>query len=130
MAQNHHLPDTELEIMQVIWEKGEILSTSDVKALLEQNRPWNISALQTLLNRLIDRGFLESYKKGKNRYYRPLVGEKEYLAEENRLFLERVNRHSLTKLVASLYDSSAISEADLDELAAFIREKTGGGRNE
>lgn len=122
------LPDTELEIMKVIWEKGGTLSTSQIKALLERHRPWNVSALQTLLNRLIERGFLESHKEGKNRFYTPLVAERDYLAVENRAFLEKVNDHSLTKLVASLYDSRSISEADLDELAAFIQSKTGGGK--
>ena len=74
------------------------------------------------------RGFLESHKEGKNRFYRPLVEEKDYLAVENRLFLEKMNNRSLTKLVASLYESRSVSEKDLDELAAFIREKTGGGQ--
>ena len=68
----------------------------------------------------------ESYKEGKNRFYTPLVAEKEYLAVENKAFLEKVNNHSVTKLVASLYDSHSITEEDLDELAAFIRSKTGG----
>ena len=126
MSEIMRLPDTELEIMKVIWESGKTLSTSEVKNLLEQNRPWNVSALQTLLNRLIDRGFLESYKEGKIRFYTPLVAEKDYLAVENKAFLEKVNDCSVTKLVASLFDSHSISEADLDELAAFIRLKTGG----
>jgi len=126
MSEIMRLPDTELEIMKVIWESGNTLSTSEVKALLERHRPWNVSALQTLLNRLIDRGFLESYKEGKNRFYTPLIAEKDYLAVENKAFLEKVNDRSVTKLVASLFDSHSISEADLDELAAFIRSKTGG----
>ena len=120
------LPDTELEIMKVIWASGKTISTSEVKELLEENRPWNVSALQTLLNRLIDRGFLDSYKEGKNRFYSPLIQEKDYLAVENKAFFEKVNDCSITKLFASLYDSKSISEADLDELAAFIRSKTGG----
>ena len=126
MGEIMRLPDTELEIMKAIWGKGDTLSTSEVKALLERQRAWNVSALQTLLNRLIDRGFLESYKEGKNRFYTPLVSEKDYLAVENKAFLEKVNDRSVTKLVASLFDSHSISEADLDELAAFIRSKTGG----
>lgn len=120
------LPDTELEIMKAIWASGKTISTSEVKELLEKNRPWNISALQTLLNRLIDRGFLDSYKEGKNRFYHPLIQEEDYLAVENKAFFEKVNDRSVTKLFASLYDSKSISEADLDELAAFIRSKTGG----
>lgn len=126
MKEITRLPDTELEIMKAIWESGETLSTSEVKALLERQRPWNVSALQTLLNRLIDRGFLDSFKEGKNRFYRPLIEEKAYLAVENKAFLEKVNDRSVTKLVASLFDSKSISEDDLDELAAFIRSKTGG----
>lgn len=126
MSEIVRLPDTELEIMKVIWESGQTLSTSEVKLRLEQHRPWNVSALQTLLNRLIDRGFLESHKEGKNKYYTPLISEDAYLAVENRAFLEKVNNGSMTKLVASLYDSHSISEEDLDELAAFIRTKTGG----
>lgn len=120
------LPDTELEIMQTIWKERKILSTSEIKEKLEESRPWNVSALQTLLNRLIDRGFLSSYKEGKNRYYEMLIQEDDYLAFENRLFLRKVNANSLTKLVASLYQSHSISDTDLDELAKFIEEKTGG----
>ncbi len=120
------LPDTELEIMKVVWNNENNLSTSEIKEQLEIKRAWNISALQTLLNRLIERGFLQSYKEGKNRFYIASVEEASYLALENRLFLNKVNNNSLTKLVASLYDSRAISENDLDELAAYIRGKTGG----
>lgn len=120
------LPDTELEIMQVIWKENRVLSTSEIKEKLEMNRPWNVSALQTLLNRLIERGFLSSYKEGKNRYYEITVKEEDYLAFENSMFLRKVNANSLTKLVASLYHSHTISDADLDDLAKFIEEKTGG----
>ncbi|WP_352400979.1 BlaI/MecI/CopY family transcriptional regulator [Anaerotignum sp.] len=120
------LPDTELEIMKVIWNEEKILSTSEIKAKLEERRPWNTSALQTLLNRLIDRGFLDSYKEGKSRFYLVKVDEGSYLAMENRLFLDKVNNNSLTKLIASLYESRAICQNDLDELAAYIRQKTGG----
>lgn len=120
------LPDAELEIMKVIWNHETPVSTSEVKEYLEEERPWNISALQTLLNRLIARGFLSSEKKGKKRYYQVLIPEEEYLAQENRSFLQKLNGNSLTRMVASLYESRSISDRDLEELAAFIEEKTGG----
>ena len=74
------LPDTELEVMKVVWQKGSGVSTSEIKQELDNQRTWNVSALQTLLNRLIDRGFLTSYKNGKNKYYNIVVDEKTYLA--------------------------------------------------
>ncbi len=119
-----HLPDTELEIMKVIWDNNTPISTKEVKDCLDEKRPWNISALQTLLNRLISRGFLSTDKQGKNRYYEPLISENSYLAAENKSFLEKLNSNSLKKFVASLYNSQSITDEDLTELKEFIEEKT------
>jgi len=119
------IPDAEMEVMQAVWSNPSPISTASVKEYLDRKRPWNISALQTLLNRLIDRGFLYSEKQGKHRYYEPIIAEDRYLAYENKLFLEKLNGGSVKKLVASLYDSRSISDEDLQELADFIAEKTG-----
>ena len=97
--------------------------------MIYKQRNWNISALQTLLNRLIDRGFLTSYKKGKNKLYDIMVPEERYLAFENRSFLKKLNENSVTKLVASLYHSRSISQKDLQELAEFIEQNTEGDKN-
>ena len=120
------LPDTELEVMKVIWQEEAVLSTPEIKERLEENRPWSVSALQTILNRLIEKGFLGSHKEGKKRYYAPLIQEAEYMVCENKHFFERTGNRSLTKLVASLFDSHSVTEQDLDELEEYIRRKTGG----
>ncbi|HIT72206.1 MAG TPA: BlaI/MecI/CopY family transcriptional regulator [Candidatus Fimicola cottocaccae] len=124
------LPDTELEIMKVIWTMEKNINTTEIKKILEKNRPWNVSALQTLLNRLIDRGFLDTYKEGKNKCYTVLVTEDEYISFENKSFFKKVNNSSITKLVASLYNSKSISENDLLELSKFIEDKTRGDKHD
>lgn len=118
------LPDTELEIMKVIWANPSPISTNDIKEILERGRPWNTAPLQTLLNRLIERGFLEAGKDGKRKTYVPLVDEESYLAMENKSFLARLNNNSVTKLVASLYNSNSITEDDLEDLRRFISNHT------
>ena len=123
------LPDAELEVMKVVWQKGSGVSTSEIKQELDKQRTWNVSALQTLLNRLIDRGFLTSYKKGKNKLYDIIVEQENYVAFENGSFLKKVNENSVTKLVASLYHSRCISKKDLKELAEFIEKNTEGDEN-
>ena len=65
------LPDTELKVMQAIWHIDPPASTSAVREELQKERPWNLSALQTLLGRLVRRGFLQTEKRGKSRYYTP-----------------------------------------------------------
>ncbi len=120
------LPGAELKVMMAVWNGKEYpVSTARLHKILELEKPWSTSALQTLLNRLIARGFLRSEKRGKNRCYTPLIGEEEYLADENRSMLEKLNGNSVTRLVASLYDSHSITEEDLKELRAFLEERTG-----
>ncbi|MCD8390292.1 MAG: BlaI/MecI/CopY family transcriptional regulator [Firmicutes bacterium] len=114
------IPDTELEIMQVIWSNPTPISTSEVKKVLEKKRAWSAGALQTLLNRLIDRGFLKGEMRGKSKTYSPLVKEDDYIAVESRSFLKKLGGNSITSLVASLYDSKSISDEDLKELNDFI----------
>ena len=41
MSEIMRLPDTELEIMKVIWESGNTLSTSEVKGLLDRGDSLN-----------------------------------------------------------------------------------------
>lgn len=119
------LPDAELEVMQVIWKNETPISTSQINEILNQTRSWNVSALQTILNRLITKGYLSSEKTGKNRFYDIIINEATYLSYENKKYLKKVNS-SVVKFVASLYDSKGLTKKDLEELHAFINQKTKG----
>lgn len=122
--ENKKLPDTELKVMQVIWNSETPISTAAIRDKLQEERPWNLSALQTLLGRLVTRGFLSTEKNGKNRYYEPLVSEEDYLAADSRRYFQKWNGGSLRDLVACLYESNSVTKEELADLKAFIEEKT------
>ena len=113
------LPESEFEIMAVIWAEGESV-TSDL--LMERlNKSWKKTTLLSLLTRLCERGFLRCEKEGKHNLYTALVMEEDYVKMESAGFLRRVHKGSVARLVASLYDGEAITGEDLDELEAFIK---------
>lgn len=118
------LPEAELSVMRAVWRLPAPAPTGDIRARLEKERPWNLSALQTLLSRLTERGFLSAGKEGRQNVYTPLVSEGEYVAFENAPFLEG---KGLPGLVTALYDSQSISREDLAELRAFLEETMGKG---
>ena len=120
------LPDTELKVMQAVWHIDPPASTSAVREELQKERPWNLSALQTLLGRLVRRGFLQTEKQGKSRYYTPLVTEEDYLAEDSRPYFQKWTGGSLRDLVACLYVNHSVTKEDLEELKAFIEDETEG----
>ena len=118
------LPEAELSVMRAMWRRPAPAPTGAIRARLEKERPWNLSALQTLLSRLTERGFLSAGKEGRQNVYTPLVSEGEYVAFENAPFLEG---KGLPGLVTALYDSQSISREDLAELRAFLDEAMGKG---
>lgn len=117
------LPDTELKIMEVIWHMETPISTVDIKDELQKERPWNLSPLQTLLGRLVKKGFLKTEKIGKNRFYSPLIEEREYMAEDSKKYFEKWKGGSLKNLVACLYENDSITKNDLEELKEYIEKE-------
>ena len=118
------LPEAELSVMRAVWRLEAPVPTGAIRSRLERERPWNLSALQTLLSRLAERGYLSVGKEGRQNVYTPLVSEGEYVAFENAPFLEG---KGLPGLVTALYDSQSISREDLAELRAFLDEAMGKG---
>lgn len=117
------LPDAEFSVMQGVWSCDIPVSTADLKAYLDQKKEWNMSALQTVLSRLEEKGFVKSGKNGRNRFYTPLISEEEYLVEEGHSLAERIGDKALPKLVAAMFDSRKISDEEAEELLKFIESK-------
>ena len=57
MKKLNRLPEAELTVMRAVWRLEPPVPTGAIRARLEKERPWNLSALQTLLARLTERGF-------------------------------------------------------------------------
>ncbi|WMJ88632.1 BlaI/MecI/CopY family transcriptional regulator [Anaerocolumna sp. MB42-C2] len=120
------LPDSELEIMMIIWEAKEPVTSAFVSEKLKYKKEWKITSVLTFLSRLVDKGFLSSTREGKVNIYFPLIGEQEYLVSESKSILEKLYGNSLTNFVTALYKSKTISEEDITELRLFIDKASKG----
>lgn len=118
------LPDAELEIMKVIWHNPCPISTSEVKKRIdnETDNVWTQQTLQSLLNRLIAKGFLEKGKRGKEYIYTPLVAERDYVEFESGQFLKKMHSGSVAGFMRALFDSKKISDEDIAELERMFKE--------
>jgi predicted transcriptional regulator len=126
MERIKRLPESELDIMMIIWEAGEAVTSAYIMERLPTERKWAVTTVLNFLARLVDRGFLEIAKQGRINYYSPLVNEADYLQYESRSFLEKMHMGSLKSFVAALYDGSAISREDLEELKRYVEEVSRG----
>lgn len=123
MTKLRKLPDAEFEIMRVVWANEPPITTSIVMEQLGKEKEWKAQTIITLLSRLVDRGFLRTEKKGKERTYYPLVEKEDYLKFETGDFIERYHENSFTSLISTLYHGKKLKEDDLDELIQWLQDR-------
>lgn len=117
-----NLGEAELEIMQVIWNAGNPVTSNYILKELQGRRKWQLSTLMTSLARLADKGFVVCDRSTGINLYTSIISENDYKARESRHFLEKLYNNSLQNLVATLYSNQVIKSSDVDELRKFLEE--------
>ena len=119
MKEMKRLPESELEIMQIIWKETAPVSRMTIETALQSIHPLAPTTILTLLTRLCEKGFLSLKKEGRTNLYEPLITEKEYLAAESRSFLDRLFHGSVAGFATALCDSG-IKKEELEELRQLL----------
>ncbi|MBD5503648.1 MAG: BlaI/MecI/CopY family transcriptional regulator [Lachnospiraceae bacterium] len=122
------LPESELEIMMIIWKYNRPVNRMEIEEHLKKDVA--APTILSFLNRLEAKGFVSVEKIGKINWYTPLVKKEEYLQKESRNILRRMYQNSLKNFVTALYDGEGLSSQDIEDLKAFIEEKNPNTRTE
>ena len=117
------LPETEYEVMSVIWKNDPPITTTILMNQLGNSKGWKLQTLVTLLNRLIERGFIRSEKLGKERTYYPCINKEDYIDYETNLFVERYHGNSLVQLVNAFSGNNKLSKEEIDELSSWLKKQ-------
>jgi len=117
------LPEAEFEIMKIVWESNPPITTGIIMREMGNGKGWKIQTVVSLMQRLTERGFLRSEKKGKERFYYPIVEKDAYLSFETEHFMKLYHKNSFMNLVGTLYKSDTISNEDLASLIKWVEEK-------
>lgn len=114
--------------MRVMWRRGRG-TVEDVRKALPRKRRGAYTTVQTVLNRLAERGLLRREKVGKVFHYSAEVSEADYIAGSLSRALsgasEEARRGALASLVGGL-DPSELNEINL--LAKEINRERGNAR--
>ncbi|MDE6844914.1 MAG: BlaI/MecI/CopY family transcriptional regulator [Lachnospiraceae bacterium] len=115
------LPESELEIMMIIWKYDRPVNRMEIEEHLKKDVA--APTILSFLNRLEAKGFVSVEKIGKINWYTSLVKEEEYLQKESRNILQKLYQNSLKNFVTALYDGDGLTTQDIEELKAFIEDK-------
>ena len=117
------LPDSELEIMMIIWDLDKPVTRFEIEAQMDQDRRLSPTTVLSFLSRLQEKGFLAVQKSGKNNVYIALIDRESYIQAESRSILKRIYRNSVRNFIAALYDGDSLSDEEMKELEDYISEK-------
>lgn len=114
------LGEAELEIMQVIWDSENPVTSNYILKELQGRRRWQLSTLMTSLARLADKGFVNCDRSTGSNLYTSIISENEYKAGASKRFLEKLYNNSIENMIATLYSSKAMKSSDVEELRSFL----------
>lgn len=123
MSALKRLSDTEFEVMKVVWTNEPPVTTNVIMQQLGNRRQWKAQTVISLMSRLVKKGYLRTEKNGKERTYFPLVKKEAYLQRETSSFLKLYHGDSFVSLVTALYDGKHLSDEDIAELLAWVKER-------
>jgi len=121
------ISDSELEVMQILWREARPLPFAEIRAELETKTGWKKTTIQTLIQRLRDKGAISA----QNSYailYSPQIAQEEYIKSEGKTIVNKLFGGSAKNLVAALCRDGQLNENDIDELKALF--KVEGGDNQ
>jgi len=119
------LSDTEMEIMREIWAMENEITVSRLLDIFTPRRDWKKSTLSTLMDRLIEKGYLHKSIRGKTNIYTPALNEEAYKKHQTQVFLEAVHNGNMKSFVASFADIKGLTDDDIAEISAWLDEKVG-----
>lgn len=117
------LPDSELEIMLIIWEYDRPVTRFEIESKLDEDRNLSPTTILSFLSRLQEKGFLDVAKEGKNNIYSAIISKESYMQTDSKNMLKKLYKNSVKNFLAALYDGNSLSEKDLQELEEYIEEK-------
>ncbi|RSV44317.1 MULTISPECIES: BlaI/MecI/CopY family transcriptional regulator [unclassified Sphingomonas] len=115
------ISEAEHAVMEVLWEESP-LTAQEVAERVPADRDWSANTVKTLLGRLLAKNVIAHEEEGRRYRYRPLVARGDYVVGESRKLIDRLFGGRLTPLVAHLAERDAITDQDIAEIEALLKE--------
>ena len=115
------ISEAEQAVMEVLWEESP-LTAQEVAERVPTERDWSANTVKTLLGRLLAKSIIGHEEDGRRYRYRPLVERADFVVGESRRFMDRLFGGKLTPLVAHLAERDAITDQDIAEIEALLKD--------
>lgn len=116
MSTQSPISDTEKAVLKVLWDVGQGTVREVLAALNEQGHSWAYTTVQTLLTRLMAKGYVRADRGGTAHVYKAAVSRNELLQQRLTDLAETYCEGTASPLVLALVEGS---EFTTEEIAQF-----------
>lgn len=119
------ISESELTIMQAVWQLAKAVSVQDIHDLLKETESWKYNTIATFMVRLVDKGYLalsHQEGRGRSRLFMPLISEADYLKDHMQQTLQKQFRGSSKAFFAAFMAQDDLDKEEIDELRQWLDE--------
>ncbi len=117
-----YLSASEWEIMNVVWNLGGKPTVKNVHEILCPNGEKAYTTVHTIMDVLVEKGFLQKEKFGPVNLYIPLRNREEAISKETNNFMNKVFDGSFERMASFMVKNKDVSDAEIDYLKDLIRQ--------
>jgi predicted transcriptional regulator len=118
----HDLPDSELAVLHVLWDKGPATIRQLTDTLYPDGTESHYATVQKLLERLEAKGCARRDRRPAAHVFRAAIDREEMIGRRLRAVAQRLCGGSLTPLLTNLVRSQGLTPAERREIRALIDE--------
>ena len=119
------IPDSELDVLKVLWERGQATVREVLETLRAAGRSWSYATVATLLDRLETKGVVTSDRSQLAFVYKPAVSTHEVRQKRVNNLVEKLYQGEPGLLVLHLLKSHPLDARQAKEVRAVLEEMTG-----
>jgi len=122
------IPDSELDVLKVLWDRGQATVREALDALRAAGRQWSYATVATLLDRLETKGVVTSDRSELAFVYRPAISTQEVRQKRLNNLVDKLYQGEPGLLVLHLLKSHPLDPNQAKEVRAVLEEMTGGDK--
>lgn len=115
------ISDAEHAVMEVLWTDAP-LAAHDVAVRLTNSQSWTLATVKTLLSRLVTKGAVAAEADGRKFLYSPMLEREIWVTGESKRLVDRLFGGKLSPLVAQFADQAKLTDEDISEIEALLKE--------
>lgn len=115
------ISEAEYAVMEALWERSP-LTAAEVCEQVCDSRDWSMPTVKTLLSRLVAKEAVATEPDGRRFLYTPVIERSDYVGVESKRLVERLFGGRAAPLFAHLAETEALSDEDLAEIEALLKE--------